>query len=386
MTRSPSLDGTSCQNLAPSTAMSPLSSKEAEVSCRGPRHSSMDAPCPRLVHHMQPTQNTNLAFMLLWASRSVPSITRSLPPRLTPLLSLSLLSQSLKQSCFTFDLRLSDHNIMTNPDNSKTPLLRRSLDHRMSGTNPSAMTQPMVSIECGQLSSQLSELSLPPLDQVSMCSDDSVSLSSLSSEGSADRNDSPTVMTSSNQRRRSMFKSFWEKNGGAPLQLHGSAETSSENDDEVNTTHHDDDESQGSCCSSAESPSIDAANSYERTLKVKEGLERPRHALLDNSGRRRRIFAMACPSFLSEMPERPLPGLCFDYHNDVRLVQSNPELRRTPGPSCLQSACRYSGDKRRSFGRSSSCSVSFDPKISILRYRETKEHWAASGWSKYFAN
>jgi hypothetical protein len=239
------------------------------------------------------------------------------------------------------------------------------------------MTHPTVSIECGKLESQLAAFSLPPQEQVSICSDDSDSLSSLSSEGSSCSEHCDATPASANQRRRSVFKTYWEKNCGSPLQLRVNAP---ENDNDVNSIVHD---SQSSC-NSPDSVSNDA-NSYERALKVNEGVEHPRNALGD-SGRRRRIFTAACPSFLSELEIQSLPGLCFDYHNNVRLTKSSPEFRRNPGPSCLQRACRYSGNQRRSFGRSSSCSVTFDPNISILRYKETKEHWAASGWSKYFAN
>ena len=184
----------------------------------------------------------------------------------------------------------------------------------------------------------LSSSSLPPLDQVTVCSSehDCDSVSSLSSD---ECDQSPQCS------RRSFFKNYWDKKGGAPVfsrilapsNDHEDASLSSDRDNE-------------SC----------AANTYERTLKVKEA----------PTTNRRKVFSLSEPA-LNQIELR---------REHIRKTKSTSAQGK---PSCLrQSRFSLTSPRPRS---ESEAQVTFSSQVDVMVYERPKEVFAGDGWSSYFA-
>lgn len=194
--------------------------------------------------------------------------------------------------------------------------------------------------------------SIPPLDQVTVCSSehDNDSVSSVSSD------EDSCYEEASRCSHRSLFKNYWGKKGGAPA---FSRPRPSRNDQETapritNDRQIDNDDDNESC------------GTYERTLKVNEA---PPPA----TPRRRKIFSS---SFVSE------PSL-----NRVGLRRE--QLRKTKSSSALGKPClRQSRFSLTSPPRQTSepeAHVSFSSKVDVMVYQRPREVWAAKGWSDFFA-
>jgi hypothetical protein len=186
--------------------------------------------------------------------------------------------------------------------------------------------------------SLLSSRSLPPLDQVTVCSDSSVSSVSSTEE--------------TEPRRRSIFHGYWEKKGGAASCLRRESPEPEESADH--------------------STSSDDCNTYERILKINEGI--PNSLRRDPDESRRSIFGVCYSS--SSAPE-----LGLIKQTGVRKTQSAPTLEKKPVGSCLRQS-RFSGQRAR---RQSDPSVSFSSQVDIVVYERPKELWASDGWSNFFA-
>lgn len=191
---------------------------------------------------------------------------------------------------------------------------------------------------------------IPPLDQVTVCSSehDTESVSSVSSD--EDSCDEATSRCS----RRSLFKNYWGKKGGAPV----FSSPPPSNDQEAASRITDDrqnDEDNESC------------GTYERTLKVNE-------ALPPAAPRRRQIFSS---SFVSE----PSLGRVVLRREQLRKTKSTSALGK---PSCLRES-RFSPTSSPRQRSESEAHVSFSSKVDVMVFQRTREVWAAKGWSDFFA-
>jgi hypothetical protein len=195
--------------------------------------------------------------------------------------------------------------------------------------------------------------SLPPLDQVSDCSEGDDD-SSLSSDSFADERESPE------KSRRSIFNQYWEKVGGAPSlrrELDPLALFA------------------GEIIESANKPTDKA---YERALKEGDS----KMPASDNS-RRRNIFNKTCWS-------QSLPALTSSSDSPerkLRKIQSSSVLqRRKPKQSCLRQG-RFSSEQLPldESESSSSSSVHFSPHADVKVFTPPVEIWASGGWSSWFS-
>ena len=183
--------------------------------------------------------------------------------------------------------------------------------------------------------------SMPPLEQVTVCSTcegDDDDLSSVSSH-------------KQDEGRRSIFTAYWDKN-----------------QEEAGTVP----------CSKLivqqrqlDDKPLSSNTSYEDTLKQ---TERPR---------RRRIFGTSYTS------ESALP-LTVSGMSSLRKTRSTSYLasnnnNKQPRASCLRPS-RYSGEpSRESSDQSESSAVSFCEGVDVVVFRRPTELWAADGWSDWFA-
>jgi hypothetical protein len=192
--------------------------------------------------------------------------------------------------------------------------------------------------------------SLPTLDQVSACSEgDDDDDSSLSSDSFADERESLE------NGRRSIFRQYWEKVGGAPS-LRRELEPFALFSEEIN-----------------KSQSISAGKTYEE-------FDCKTHSspATDNS-KRRNIFNKTCwsqslpaLSSASNLPERKLR----------KIQSSSVHQHRKPKQSCLRQG-RFSSDQL--LPTSSSSSVHFDPHADVKVFSPPVEIYASVGWSAWFA-
>jgi len=213
-----------------------------------------------------------------------------------------------------------------------------------------SLVAPLLLFSEGRLSSRSLT---PPLDEVTTCSDDSASVSSVSSdetEGSMNDDDF------NDQTPRSIFKTYWEKKGGS-----ASIRRSSQPTDYTQSL---------SGCASDEESESSSANTYERTLRKNEGV---------STSSRRIIFGTGCYS--QSTPTLSLSTLV----NDFRKTRSSSELERKPKASCLR-PCRYSGQQQRntSEGSTAEASVTFSKQVKVATFQPPLEKWAAAGWSDFF--
>jgi hypothetical protein len=196
--------------------------------------------------------------------------------------------------------------------------------------------------------------SLPPLDQVTVCStvDDNdsstSSVSSMSSDNEFRREEKP----------RSIFREYWKQSEGRILK-------------DVSNSKEPFPSMQDSC-----------ANTYDCSLE----LHTQNVAKVDLSPRsrsprsRRRIFGKVA---LSE--SAPTLSLYLFPRNSVQKAKSESFLSHAKKPkrSCLRQT-RFCGKERRN-SDSSEVSVSFSPKIEVVLFQRPCEQWAADGWSNWFA-
>jgi len=193
--------------------------------------------------------------------------------------------------------------------------------------------------------------SLPPLDQITACSetDDASSVSSVSSLDEDEVCSSPLVAP------RSIFKPYWVKNGPSASLRRASVESLN---------------NEGSTDTSS------ASETYEETLKVKEQ-DKP------SSPGRRRIFGEKGVCFSKSEPQL---SLALVARNTFRKTQSSSTLKSHPKESCLRSG-RYSFSSQKSMRRDSSrsdSSVSFSEDVDVVVYQKPVERYAQTGWSKWF--
>jgi hypothetical protein len=184
--------------------------------------------------------------------------------------------------------------------------------------------------------------SLPPLDQLTVCSgDDDSSVSTISSTDEDFREDKP----------RSIFRSYWEKKGGRyakkdiPVSVPLTPFSPTSVGEELNS------------------------KTYERSLKLNE-IAPP------SSDSRRRIFG--------KMSSSPTLSLAVALEMNFRKTQSASSLPGgKPTVSCLRPS-RYSGNRRRN-SDASDASVSFSSKVDVVVFQTPREQWAPEGWSNWFA-
>lgn len=225
---------------------------------------------------------------------------------------------------------------------------------------------------------------LPPLDQITICSEscsDNTSVCDVSSV-TTDENDEmnqffltsrPTPkkgLSRPNQSLRTIFDRYWEKNRPV-LVINATSESMTETVSPIRTED--------------ETSSI---NTYERTLQVSHGKTKEASTTTNPPPSRRRIFQGLAP----------IPDLVDDLrvHRQPTKVQSDscllakpPCLRRSRFSVSTTSSSSYSQpDCRRASSSSSSSitSVKFNPKVDVVIYRPPVEHFATEGWSDYFAS
>jgi hypothetical protein len=189
----------------------------------------------------------------------------------------------------------------------------------------------------------------PPVEEVTMLSDDYTSVSSV---------DSPSL-SSTASNTRSIFRDYWSRNGGKP---HGSKRrlpetVSVRKDFEVR------DEPRS------------AGVSYEQVLKENEGV-----CVTTHSPPRRVIFGSYPKS-----PSVPVFSTSSVGWPNFRKTQSEGLLLSTEKVSSCLRPTRYSGSySRRTSIESSTQSVRFTDEDSVAVYNAPKERWACDGWSQYF--
>lgn len=200
---------------------------------------------------------------------------------------------------------------------------------------------------------------LPPLDQVTTCSEDcSDDVSSVSSGSIGDDLD---VSSSINKPSspRSIFKDYWGCQGQShklhrPLPIEISAR--------INKLLTED-----------ETP---VENIYEETLRDREENAEPGIA-----PKRRSIFN-------NRYQSKSAPTLhTSTKYFDLRKIQSSHALGQNVPPSCLR-PCRYSGPsstRRTSESSGPDNSVRFSEKIQITVFQPSLERYAEEGWSDFFA-
>ena len=216
---------------------------------------------------------------------------------------------------------------------------------------------------------------LPPLDQITICSEscsDHTSLGDMSSV-TTDENDEINMESTPkkelsypkpNPSLRTIFDRYWDKN--RPVQVITTTAEESKMDP-VSPLHHDDDAS--------------SVNTYERTLRQSQEKTSSLPPI------RRRIFQ----GLLPPTPDLTPPDRhCHPYPIKV---QSDPCLlsKKVKSP-CLRrsrfsvSTCSSSTPEcRRASSCSSVTSVTFNPKVDVVVYRRPVEHYASKGWSDFFA-
>jgi hypothetical protein len=209
--------------------------------------------------------------------------------------------------------------------------------------------------------------SLPMVDHITIGSDSSSSdISSVSSDEDEDddENDqcchSPTKPLSPIAPPRSIFGRYWEKNPSTVADPFETLKMLS--------------------LSSAEEDDSASCNTYEQTLQGRPVVfsNNPTSQVLP----RRRIFPNASLHHVDFPPRAEFTTSC-KAHSDSRLLKEHIKTS-----SCLRRS-RFS--RHGSLGsssseeHSSSSVVSFSPKIDVIVFRRPVEHWAAKGWSEYFA-
>ena len=185
--------------------------------------------------------------------------------------------------------------------------------------------------------------SLPTLDQVSLSSEEDDD-SSLSSNSFADERESLE------NGRRSIFRQYWEKVGGAPS-LRRELEPFALFAEEI-----------------SKSEIKPTGNTYEEGISTASG-----------NSRRRNIFNKTCWS-------QSLPALSSASNSPerkVRKIQSSSVRQlRKPKQSCLRQG-RFSSDQLHP--TSSISSVHFDPHADVMVFSPPVEIYASIGWSAWFA-
>jgi hypothetical protein len=232
---------------------------------------------------------------------------------------------------------------------------------------------------------------LPPLDQITICSEscsDNTSLGDVSSVTTEESDEmSHFFSTTSVPKResscppspslRTIFDRYWEKHRPAEV---------------VTTALESKTEPISPISHKEESSSI---NTYERTLHQSQ--EKGVASSVPKSLSRRRIFQGLLP---------PTPNLedGSDRYRHPSKVHSDPcLLTKKAKPPCLRrsrfsvstttatSSSSYSSQPPSGIGRKSSSSssvtsVTFNPKVDVVVFRRPVEHFASKGWSDYFAS
>jgi hypothetical protein len=193
------------------------------------------------------------------------------------------------------------------------------------------------------------ELSLPPLDSVTVHSDDDSCASSISSFGEHTSSGSP-------ESPRLIFTKYWEKEGRSSIRferpLTFSPKKTLDSDDESSTD-----------------------NAYERP---NEGQEEATKSQSSNS-KRRKIFNKTCWS-----ESQTALSLSNPATRNLRKAQSSGALR--PKQSCLR-CNRYSRGQQMSDASegSSKSSVRFSSNVDVKVFKPPTEIYATTGWSNWFA-
>jgi hypothetical protein len=221
----------------------------------------------------------------------------------------------------------------------------------------------------------------PPLDQVTICSNDDDSATSFSSL--SDNELFPETLTTQTTETtgtaRSIFKQYWAKNGGGDLCFM-------------------------TCAARPPPRTIVFVQSSSRAIadqrfeshETKPKKEAPHQQQQHHHQQRRSIFRRNCVS-QSLSPSVPAQGVASETAALLRNAStSHSKMEKVSKRSCLLQ-CRYSGTSisrdSASFSlcdsdhseRSSERSVNFSPRVQVLVYQQPLERYATEGWSKYFA-
>jgi hypothetical protein len=193
---------------------------------------------------------------------------------------------------------------------------------------------------------------LPPLDQVTTCSntDDASSVSSMSTN--AEDFEAPP---------RTIFKSFWTNNGSRSSF------------------------SQPSTPRSASKRRLPKELSHSEIYEC--SLSSPSFVEEKTSPTRRKIFGNSGSGCFSKSePQLALSLLMSDSDRSFRKTRSSSALPGQPKESCLRRG-RYtspnsSNSERRD--RDSISSVSFSHGVNVVVFKQPMELYAPTGWSKWF--
>jgi hypothetical protein len=199
---------------------------------------------------------------------------------------------------------------------------------------------------------------LPPLDQVTVCSEtDSSDLSSVSS----DDDEGEVFLT----KTRSIFGDYWGKKGGAPTLRRGHDQVAMRQSGRVNDDFN------------SVRSSVESINTYEHVLKVQE--EEKAKPLRCPASCRRTIFhasnAYSTPSFRV--------GRSNDK-NLIRKTRSASALQKEQTSILRQS--RFTAMNSPSIRRRSDSdpTVTFRAEVDVLVFQPPLEVFAKKGWSKHF--
>jgi hypothetical protein len=204
--------------------------------------------------------------------------------------------------------------------------------------------------------------SLPMVDHITLGSDSSSSdISSVSSDEAEDDLDENDLCCHTPKTKplapvtppRSIFGRYWEKNPGAVVDPFETLKMLS-----MSSPPEEDDSA--SC------------NTYERTLQRRPfpttSPALPRRCIFPNA-------SLNLPALAERTPSRKA-------HSDSRLLKEHRASCLRPSRFARHGSSSSSSEDLFS---SSSSVVSFSPKVDVIVFRRPVEHWAAKGWSEYFA-
>jgi hypothetical protein len=210
----------------------------------------------------------------------------------------------------------------------------------------------------------------PPLEQVTVCSDDDLSSVSSGSLKNYESIHLPLDQQDRQQQPRSIFKKYWDDKGLIPLPIRRVRVSSSGSTMLFRTE----------TAIEEDSASIRDYNTYERTLKAYEEVPSIRRSV-----GRRSIFDQGCYTASRSTPSfhlRPNHSYNIRKAKSTSILQTRSCLR--PSRFSLQKSGSDDSQFQRKQGDKAH-SVSFSSSIRIALFEPPAERWAENGWSKWFA-